>query len=149
MLRIGPRIPSGRRKPRDNPEHRLQCALADHIRMVGRRDMWWSALPFGEFRAKRTAAKLKAAGVRPGAPDLAFLFGGHFYGLEVKVKGGTQSEEQIRTEAEIATGGGTYAVGKGLDQCLDILRGWGVLPADYGYVPSRRLQMPLGLTEAA
>jgi hypothetical protein len=117
--------------------------------MVGRRDMWWSALPFGEFRAKRTAAKLKAAGVRPGAPDLAFLFDGRFYGLEVKVRGGSQSPDQIRTEAEIGRAGGSYAVGKGLDQCLDILRGWGVLPADYAFVPAKRQQLPLGLTGQA
>lgn len=143
------RFPLPARKPRNNAEFRLQCALVQHIALAGRKDMWWSALPFGEFRSKRTAARLKAQGVRPGAPDLAFVCDGHFFGLEVKTRDGRQSPEQRRTEQEIRDGGGVYAVGYGLDDCLRWLIAWNILPEGYGYVPARRQQLRLGLEAAA
>lgn len=55
------------------------------------------AIPNGGHRAKKTAADLKAEGVKKGVPDLCLPYPcGGFHGLyiEMKAEGGSPSEDQ-------------------------------------------------------
>lgn len=136
---------------RDAPEFRLQCAIANHLRLAAAPGVYWTALPFGEFRAKRTAARLKAMGVRAGAPDILIIVHGRAYGLELKAEHGRQSPAQRLCEAEWTRAGGEYRIARGIDEALYLLREWGVLKPSYHYEPARRRQasLPLDKAEAA
>lgn len=115
---------------RQQPEYRLQCALARHLRARLMPSVYWTALPFGEKRSEATGARLKAMGVRAGAPDLLFIVGGRPIGLELKAAKGRQTDTQKATELDWTLAGGLYAVAVGMDQALQFLEMVGVLRPD-------------------
>ena len=78
----------------------------------------WFAVPNGEWRAPRTAARLKAQGVRPGAPDLVVVANGRFHGVEIKRDRGRTSDAQDAFGAEIERAGGGYHVCRGLQETV-------------------------------
>lgn len=126
-----PRAPRPRAK-RQNPEATLQQALVQHLRLRCPPTVYWFAVPNGELRSARTAARLKASGVRAGAPDLVFVIDGHAHGLELKAifatgRKGQLSQVQKDTRKLWEASGGRYAVAVGLDAALDVLKTWGVL----------------------
>ncbi len=81
-------------------EHNEQAALFEWAdRMVGRYPelRLLFAIPNGGFRAKATAAKLHAEGVRPGVPDVCLPVargGYHACWIEMKCRGGRVRESQ-------------------------------------------------------
>lgn len=78
----------------------------DQIALIQWFDLWapnglkgrLAAVPNGGYRCKKTAGRLKAAGVRPGFPDLLLLVPRHgFAGLVIELKrltGGVVSDDQ-------------------------------------------------------
>lgn len=139
------RLPLRAKKPRDDAEFRLQAALIQHIRMRSYPNTYCTAIPNGEYRSKRTAGKLKAAGVRAGAPDLLIIRNGRVFGLELKalrigakgkpLAGAGQSEAQMLTQKDWEAAGGSYAVATGIKQALDLLESWGIIKPDRGTIP--------------
>ena len=81
-------------------EHEEQALLIARVDLLAEEvsDLrWLFAIPNGGKRARKTAADLKAEGVRPGVPDLMLPVAcGGYYGLyiEMKAVGGRTSDEQ-------------------------------------------------------
>jgi len=109
-------------------EFDLQRFTVQLLTFKARRTCMFFAVPNGEYRSKRTGAKLKAMGVRAGVADFALtLPGGHSAYLELKSDKGRLSPEQraFREAAEAA--GAFYAVASTPEQVQEILAGWGAL----------------------
>lgn len=115
------------RLPPQPTELQLHIAIVGHLRHRGVSGLWFTHVPNGEFRAKATAAKLKAMGVRAGTPDLVLLLRGRLYALELKRHDGRLSNEQRIAKDDIETAGGFWACAWGVDEALDILRSWGLI----------------------
>lgn len=108
----------------------MQKALVEHIVLRRRPGVYFIAVPNGGDRHAAVAAKLKAEGVRSGAPDMVFCVGGRFLALELKRDRGTgsrTSDNQKEHHEEIWGSGGVVAVAYGLDEALKILLKWGVI----------------------
>jgi hypothetical protein len=114
---------------RDNPEERLQAAIVQHLNLLAPDNVIWFHPANGGMRSKRTAARMKALGVVPGVPDLAFVLAdGRSAFLELKSPVGRLSPAQKAFGEKCARMEVEYAVSSDLDQCLSILKAWGVLP---------------------
>lgn len=138
------------RQTRNDGEFRLTVAVADHLRLSACPGVVWAHLPNGEHRSARTGARLKRMGVRRGLADFLIKAPGEPAGmLELKVHGNRPTPEQKAFGIAWEEAGGQYAVATGIDEALDILRGWKALPRDFSYVPARRRQMPLPIEEVA
>ncbi len=75
-------------------EHQLHIAVVGYLRhALPVNALWWHT-PNGEARDKRTAAKLRAYGVRPGIPDLFIIWGDRLFAIELKAKNGRLSGPQ-------------------------------------------------------
>ena len=89
--------------------------------------------PNGGHRARLTAAKLKAEGVRPGVPDyLLPVQRGEHVGLaiELKTAKGRTSPEQREWLAHLTQEGWMATVARGWEQAWDVTRDY--LAADGG-----------------
>ena len=121
---------------RNEREFRLTVVIADVLRFRGMPDMYWSHLPFGEARSERTGARLKRMGTRPGAPDFLLIRNGRCIGLELKEKGGRQSDNQRATESAWTLAGGLYRCCKGYDETVAFLEMVGLLRPDRSVIPA-------------
>jgi hypothetical protein len=102
-------------------ENQIQQQVVVLLESYCRNDVTWFGVPNGEFRFPKTAARLKAQGVRPGAPDLVVLSSGIFYGLELKRDSGRLADSQRSMGAEITRAGGIYYVCYGLEEAVQCL----------------------------
>lgn len=115
-------------------ELQIHIAIVDLLRASALPGVMWFHPASGEHRDKRTAAKLKAMGVRPGVPDLVlFLADGSVCFIEVKrERGGRMSPEQLAFRAWADDRGLPYAVVRSVDEAWACLRAWGCLRASEG-----------------
>lgn len=110
-------------------EDALQTALFNHVAMYGRRDVVAFAIPNGGWRSKSEAARMKAAGVVAGMPDVGILCEGRVYFLELKTTAGKLSPTQRIVHERMRAAGHPVSVAYGLDDALAQLRRWGILPS--------------------
>lgn len=132
---------------RDQPEFRLQCLIADTLRLRGKPGLFWTALANGENRPKKkdkhgrwyspTGDRLKRSGLRPGNPDLLLIWNKRAIGLELKAEGGRQTESQRDTETDWTLAGGLYACCKGYAATVAFLEMLEVLTPDRSFIPAR------------
>lgn len=122
------------RKQADPREFRLQAALVRHLKTRARPDVFWCAIPNGEYRTNATLGKLKAMGIRAGAPDLLFIVKGRPIGLELKAGDGAASDEQEAVALDWTGAGGLYTVAVGMDQALGFLEMVGAIKPDVSRV---------------
>jgi hypothetical protein len=61
-------------------------------------------------------------------PDLLILSHGRLYGLELKAGYGKPSSTQVETHAAMRKAGAVVGVASDIDQALDLLAQWGILP---------------------
>ncbi len=116
-------------------EEQFHISVVDYLQFAARKDVLWWHCPNGGKRSKAAAGKLKAMGVKPGIPDLQFLFpdGTTAFielkrqGVKGKVKAGRQSEDQIAFETFCAKAGVAYAVAYNFDQAKAVLVALGVV----------------------
>lgn len=115
-------------------EFQLQVAVVAHLERRLNRGWAFNHPGSGERRDARTAAKLKAMGLRPGRPDLELISPvGLYYGLELKDGGGQRvptaglNDEQLRFRSHCIAYGWPYAIGRSLDDALAVLEGWGAI----------------------
>lgn len=137
----------GVRKPRSQAEFRLTCGIAKLLRDYRRPGVIAFHVPNGERRSAATGARLRSMGVMPGVGDFIVLAEGLAGALEIKVRGGDQSDSQEAFQCAWEAAGGVYAVATGWDEAVSVLKLWGVLPPDF--ISDRRKQMYLPFEEAA
>lgn len=103
-------------------EHALHVAVAAYLRVALRPPAWFSTIGHGGG-GKVRGAMLKAAGMRPGMPDL-LVFGpeNKVVGIELKAARGRLSPEQREVALDMARCGHWYAVCKTIDEVEAALR---------------------------
>jgi hypothetical protein len=116
----------------DPLEEQIHKALVELLRWRCRPGVIWFHVPNGGWRYKRTAANLKALGVRAGVADLQFIWSdvpsvSRVLFLELKRPGGKQSVAQKQFETDCGVVAATYAVADNIDDALAILERHGVL----------------------
>ena len=96
--------------------------------------MWWSqeARNVGKTMTTRDGREInleainrKARGCVAGLPDVAILYRGGLYGIELKAGTGL-NDAQKRLHPELRKAGGNVVVAKDLDGVEAALRGWGI-----------------------
>lgn len=113
------------RRPPRNLEHQLQCRCVRWFRMAFptmRHNLF--AVPNGGYRAKTTAAIMKAEGQLSGVADLILLKRKGKCGallLEAKVKGNYQSETQREWQRLIEADGYEYRIFHSLEEFAEIV----------------------------
>lgn len=116
--------------PRELSEHALQVQVIGLIE-IGKThpDITAVAIPNAGRRSWKVGKRMKAEGMRRGAPDLAVLMPeGRVGWLEMKKpKRGVQSDYQMGFEAKCKRLGHSYALAFTLDQAITALIGWGAL----------------------
>ena len=108
-------------------EDAIQCAVFDHIRVRGSRDLVARHTPNGGKRNMIEAARFKGLGVRAGISDVVAVHRGRIFALELKAPGGSASEAQLKLIADIERAGACTCVAEGLDEALAVLETWGLL----------------------
>ena len=111
----------------DPSELTLHIALVSHLRSGPLRDgVLWYHIPNGEYRDRRSAAKLKAMGLLPGVADLIFQWQisnqARTLYLELKREKGKPTENQKLFSDRARTAGCAYEVVNSMDEALLILR---------------------------
>lgn len=107
-------------------ENAIQQQVVRVLQSYCRPEVCWFAVPNGEWRFPKTAQRLKLQGVRPGAPDLVFIVGGVFHGVEIKRETGRVSISQDIMGNEIVNAGGHYHVCHGVHEAIKCLTEIGV-----------------------
>jgi hypothetical protein len=109
------------RRPHRHLEDDLQRAIISHLdlRLVSGATYW--ATPNGGQRNRITAALLKAAGAKPGIPDIFIVYQGRLYGLELKVGRNGLSPAQRACHQQLTAAGATIETATGIDAALDVL----------------------------
>lgn len=109
-------------KRRKQPEEALQRQVAQFLDAALLAPAWWTHFPAGGLRSKATAAKLKAAGLKPGVAD-CLLFYPHplrtpptpqILAIELKAGRNSLSLDQRRKHAQFERLGAYTAVCKTL-----------------------------------
>jgi hypothetical protein len=112
-----------RAKPRRQSEHAFHCQVARYLSQALPEGFWWTTFPAGGGGYRR-GVKLKAAGLKPGVPDLV-VFGpwlrnlgeaGNTLWLELKAKDGSLSQVQKDCHAQLKALGHTVETVKTLEQ---------------------------------
>ena len=85
-------------------------------------------VPSGEYRDMATAMKLKRMGVVPGVADFLMFVSGKNIAIELKDKGGGQSEAQKFFQKCWEALGGVYVVAKSLEDFQEIVDYWMLPP---------------------
>lgn len=108
-------------------EDKLHRAVASYLSLALRDECLWWHCPNGEHRSPKTAAKLKAFGVRPGVPDICLILpGGQAGFLELKADRGVLSPNQ-RAFCSLSTRiGAKWAVCRSLEEVAITLNNWRV-----------------------
>jgi hypothetical protein len=126
-------------------ELQLQISLVEWCRWRLRPDVIFWHTPNGEARDKRTAAKLKAMGVLPGVADLQFMWREQVLAdlapsailtderfrlrvlfLELKRKGGKQTETQDDFERAVSSTGAHYRCIDSIDDAMAVIERYGL-----------------------
>ena len=127
---------------RDPLEERMQIALHHLLKLTLHDDRvdWWHT-PNGGLRDIKTAAKLKAMGVRPGVADFFFTWAApvsvaaepHLQKfpqnlfLELKRHGQDLTSEQEQFRDSVTAKGSYYEVVDSIDDAIAVLKKYGVL----------------------
>ena len=123
-------------------EGALQTHLCKLLNSYARPDICWFAVPNGEKRSRKTAARLKQQGVRPGVSDLCFVIDNQFIGLELKTETGKQSEAQEQFQENAERAGGRYICAQGLEEAIAALINIGA------FRPNIHINVPKLISEA-
>jgi hypothetical protein len=108
------------------PEEALQRAAVTYLRLLEKRGkLLFYHPPNGGRRSKSEGARFKAAGVKPGVSDLAFVLpGGQAAFIELKAPGGRLSPSQKDFIERVEGFGAWTAVCDSLEQVAGRLARW-------------------------
>lgn len=118
------------------PEAGLQSSVREYLNFCLPADIWWTASLAGHGKMSMAARnKAKAMGLKPGWPDLQFLFpDGRVRFIELKSDKGVLSPEQ-REFRDNAQPHGIWALCRSVDEVSTVLRGWGAKLRDHPFAP--------------
>lgn len=72
------------------------------------------------------AVQFKRRGVKPGVPDLIFIYGGKVTAIELKSDKGQLSENQRHTQSLMREAGCRIETARTLNEVLDLLTAFGI-----------------------
>lgn len=117
-------------------ESDFQIELADFLRLFERqRRFVFFSIPnelFGAIRSKGglgRMARFKRMGLRSGVSDFVIGYLGKMFCLELKIKGGRQSENQSQFEKDAKAAGAQYAIAFSMREAIGVLHEWGIIPS--------------------
>jgi hypothetical protein len=115
------------RRRRLESEQALQRAVADYLHWAfpPGSGVEWTAFPAGGGGRTRGAI-LKGMGLKPGWPDLQFVYQGRYYGIELKWEKRGRSLAQIARHTALRGQGCPVATANSAEAVETILRGWGL-----------------------
>jgi hypothetical protein len=128
------RKPRARKAPLARPkEIALHMSVAKVLRDHTLETWAWTHIPSGELRDKRTAAKLKQMGAKPGWPDFILVAPtGRFHALELKRIGERLSGPQEEFQSWCIKHAVAHSVSYNFDQALAVLDAWSCLRIKIG-----------------
>ena len=110
----------------DPSELAIQIALVARLRHELRDDVIFYHVPNGEYRDKRSAAKLKAMGVLPGGADLVFHSRQPTLFLELKKPHSVLSPAQWQFKRRVEALGCKYAVAHSVSYAITVIHRHGL-----------------------
>jgi hypothetical protein len=119
--------PKGKRRPEDV----LQEGVATYLKRALPRTAWFCAIPNGAVlkgdskQRSIQMARLKATGLKVGAPDLMVFYNSRALAIELKVDGAL-SDSQQRVQVDLEACGVPYTVARTIDNVQDFLAAQGV-----------------------
>jgi hypothetical protein len=117
----------GRRRPSSSAERRTHIAVADRLRAEARPGWWWSHVPSGELRTKRTAALLVRLGLKSGMSDFVLVGpDGLHHWLELKADS-PLSEAQADFVGMLRARRVPCAVARSYGEAIEVLQSWGTI----------------------
>jgi hypothetical protein len=108
-------------------EKQIQASVLQHLAWRSVPQLFWFAVPNGEWRSRVTGAILKGQGVTPGTPDLILVHAGRCFGLELKSDAGRLSNSQRETHRRMRAAGAVVATTYGIDESIAQLEQWRLL----------------------
>jgi VRR-NUC domain len=112
-----------RRQQRERHEHQ---AFVQDIKWRLPPTTFFFHPPMGGRRSAVTGAQ--SLGAKAGMPDVMLIASGKIYGVELKAPGGRLSPVQQECHSALRAAGVTVGVACGLDEPLDLLQSWGIIP---------------------
>ena len=108
-------------------EEQIQGAVASYLDRALPEDAVWMHVPNGGARHPAVAAKLKWAGVKPGAPDVLVVWKGRAIWIELKAAKGTLSDAQKAMQERLTLSGAVvFPIARSVDEVEGFLRGVGI-----------------------
>lgn len=98
----------------------VQKAVFQHLRERGAPGVVY-------WHVDNTPQTRRKAGYREGVHDVHLLHRGHFFTMELKVKGNSASQAQQQFASDVNAQGGSASVVHGLDQALKFLETHGLI----------------------
>ena len=112
---------------RNREEAQLSAALLEYLEAAKPRCVY-CAVPNGSRRGIVEAANLKRQGMIAGAADWVFTWDNGSGWIELKTKKGTLNPSQSAFLLSCRRLGVHYEVARSLDECIRILKCWGLVP---------------------
>lgn len=119
------------RRPRARPEQQLQRSVVQYlgVALPERLGVVWFHVPNGGARSAIEGAIFKGLGTKAGVPDLAFVFGGGCFFIELKAGKGTLSPAQREMHLALMKAGVAVYTCRSVPEVEAALRKEGIEPA--------------------
>ena len=112
---------------RNREEAQLSAALMQYLESV-KPNCVYCSIPNGSRRGIIEAANLKRQGMIAGAADWVFTWDHGSGWIELKTKKGRMTDSQTAFKNSCEKQGVSYQVCSSLEDCIQILTWWGLIP---------------------
>lgn len=114
-------------------EEQVHRAIAQYCDAVLPQSVFWTTFPAGGGGVVR-GARLQGMGLKPGVPDLMFIFASRTYFIEVKAEGGRLSTCQRECHEDLFEAGACVATCRSIDDVRETFATWGFKTRDLAKV---------------
>jgi hypothetical protein len=135
MTRFARRPSTGKPK-RAAPEAALQITVKQYLNICLGDEVQWTASLVGTYLTPQARSRAKAMGVRPGWPDLQFLFPDGVTRF-IELKAGASLSPEQRDFRDRCAGRGIWALCRSVDEVSAQLRAWGAPLRDHPFGEGR------------
>lgn len=108
------------------PEQALHQSVARYLDGYLPKSATWFHPANGGYRRPIEAKILKSLGVKAGIPDIAIVWEGRAYFIELKAGTGKLTDHQVNMMRELTDAGAGWRVCMSLDAVIETLKGWGI-----------------------